>query len=304
MATSKIEWCDATWNPVRGCTKISPGCSRCYAETFAERWRGVAGHPYEQGFDLKLVPHKLEEPLHSKQPKRIFINSMSDLFHDGVPFEYIDKVVAVAIMAHWHTFQALTKRADRMLDYWSTPDRAYRIACALLSFAKPPMPIPTHIPDHLLPRLPLKNWWHGVSVESRDYLKRIDILKDVPAAVRFVSFEPLLEDLGAVILDRIHWAIIGGESGPGARPLHIKSVRSLLQQCREQKVAPFVKQMGSYAVERNDRIADVWYYADGSDMDTEAIDGDSYRYQGAPVRLKLKSRKGGDPEEWPSDLRE
>ena len=192
-ATSKIEWTDATWNPVRGCTKISPGCKHCYAETFAERFRGVPGHPYEQGFDLRLVPDKLAEPLRWPIPKRVFVNSMSDLFHKDVPDDYIVSVVRVMLMADWHTYQVLTKRSERMRDLLKTK----------LRFASNR----SHI------------WW-GVSVEDRRYgLPRIEHLRRAPARVRFLSVEPLLEDLGTINLDGIHWVIVGGESGPGARPM-------------------------------------------------------------------------------------
>src|SRR5690242_9778495 len=188
---SSIEWTDATWNPVRGCTKISPGCKHCYAETFAERFRGVKGHPYEQGFDLRLVPEKLGDPLRWRSPKMVFVNSMSDLFQDGVSDDYIVAVATVMAQANWHTFQVLTKRADRLRKLLSTKLRV---------FAAEP-----HI------------WW-GVSVENRKYgLPRVDHLRSAPAAVRFLSVEPLLEDLGQLDLKDIHWVIVGGESGPRAR---------------------------------------------------------------------------------------
>ncbi len=167
---SQIEWTDATWNPVRGCTKITPGCDHCYAETFAERFRGVPGHPYEQGFDLRLVPEKLAEPLRWKTPKMIFVNSMSDLFHKDVPEEYVEAVCRTMERANWHTYQVLTKRSSRMRNMLQT---RLRFAASL-----------PHI------------WW-GVSVEDRTHgLPRIDHLRQAPAAVRFLSIEPLLEDLG------------------------------------------------------------------------------------------------------------
>jgi protein gp37 len=215
---SKIEWTDATWNPVRGCTKISPGCAHCYAETFAERFRGVPGHPYEQGFDLRLVPGKLTDPLRWAKPKMIFVNSMSDLFHVDVPDEYIVRVARVMEVANWHTYQVLTKRSERMRDLLRTK----------LQFAAK------------LPHI----WW-GVSVENRkDGLPRIEHLRAAPAAMRFLSIEPLLEDLGAINLDGIHWAIVGGESGPGARPMEKAWVVSIRDQCREAKVPFFFKQWG------------------------------------------------------------
>jgi protein gp37 len=217
-ATSSIEWTDATWNPVRGCTKISPGCSHCYAETFAERFRGVPGHPYEQGFDLRLVPEKLAEPLRWATPKSIFVNSMSDLFHKDVPDAYIERVVRVMMAADWHTYQVLTKRHERLRDLLRT-----RLAFAASS---------PHI------------WW-GVSVEDRRYgLPRIDALRDAPAAMRFLSIEPLLEDLGEVNLEGIHWVIVGGESGHGARRMEEAWVLNLRRQCEAAGVPFFFKQWG------------------------------------------------------------
>ena len=215
---SAIEWTDATWNPVRGCTKISPGCKHCYAETFAERWRGIPDHPYGQGFDLRLVPEKLDEPLRWKRPRRIFVNSMSDLFQVGVDEPFIRRVFDTMNAANWHTYQVLTKRADRML--------ATTRALPLALVQQP------HI-------------WLGVSVEDRRYgLPRIDLLRQTPAAVRFLSIEPLLEDLGELDLGGIHWVIVGGESGPGARPMSKAWVTSIQQQCRKQRVPFFFKQWG------------------------------------------------------------
>ncbi len=217
-ANSKIEWTDATWNPVRGCTKISPGCKHCYAETFAERFRGVPGHPYEQGFDLRLVPEKLAEPLSWASPRIIFVNSMSDMFHENIPDDYIGAVIRVMELANWHTYQILTKRAKRMRKLLNT---RFRRA------ARQP-----HI------------WW-GTSVEDRKYgLPRIPELQRANAAVRFLSIEPLLEDLGPLDLDGIHWVIVGGESGPGARPMEARWVKMILSQCRAQKVPFFFKQWG------------------------------------------------------------
>ena len=217
-ANSKIEWTDATWNPVRGCTKISPGCLHCYAETFAERFRGVSGHPFEQGFDLRLVPEKLGDPLRWSTPQRIFVNSMSDLFHPGVPDEYIVKVARVMKAANWHTYQILTKRAGRM----------QKLLKGKLKFAAEQ----PHI------------WW-GVSVENRQHgLPRIDLLRDSPAQVRFLSIEPLLEHLGPIALRGIDWVIVGGESGPGARPMAADWVRDIRAQCHRAKVAFFFKQWG------------------------------------------------------------
>jgi protein gp37 len=215
---SSIEWTDATWNPVRGCTKISPGCKHCYAETFAERFRGVKGHPYEQGFDLRLVPEKLAEPLRWRTRKMIFVNSMSDLFHESIPDDYISAVAKVMVSAPWHTYQVLTKRAGRLRDLLSST----------LSFAARQ----SHV------------WW-GVSVEDRKYgLPRIEELRASNAAVRFLSVEPLLEDLGKLDLRGIHWVIVGGESGPGARPMEKDWVLSLRDQCKKARVSFFFKQWG------------------------------------------------------------
>jgi len=215
---SHIEWTDATWNPVRGCTKISPGCKHCYAETFAERFRGVKGHPYEQGFDLRLVPEKLGEPLRWRNPKMIFVNSMSDLFHEQVPDDYIVDVARVMVAAKWHTYQVLTKRADRLRKLLNTK----------LSFAAQER----HI------------WW-GVSVEDRKYgLPRVAELRKADAGVRFLSVEPLLEELGTVGLDGVHWVIVGGESGPGARPMEKEWVLALRDQCKKSRVPFFFKQWG------------------------------------------------------------
>lgn len=215
---SKIEWTDATWNPVRGCTKISPGCAHCYAETFAERFRGVPGHPYEQGFDLKLIPEKLTDPFHWPARRRVFVNSMSDLFHADVPEEYIERVCRVMAAADWHTYQVLTKRSERMAELLRT---RLRFAAEL-----------PHV------------WW-GVSVENRKHgLPRIDHLRSAPAAVRFLSVEPLLEDLGDFDLSGIHWVIVGGESGHGARPLAAEWVRSVRDRCRAAGVDFFFKQWG------------------------------------------------------------
>jgi len=215
---SEIEWTDATWNPVRGCTKITPGCDHCYAETFAERFRGVKGHPYEQGFDLRLVPEKLAEPLRWKTPKMIFVNSMSDLFHKDVPDDYVEAVGRVMERANWHTYQVLTKRSSRLRNMLQTR----------LQFAAG-----------------LPNIWWGVSVEDQAHgLVRIKHLQQAPAAVRFLSIEPLLEDLGEVSLNGIHWVIVGGESGAGARPMQKEWVLSLRDQCERAQVPFFFKQWG------------------------------------------------------------
>lgn len=227
---STIEWTEATWNPVRGCTKISPGCQHCYAEVFAERFRGVPGHPYEHGFDLRLVPDKLIEPIKWRKGRRVFVNSMSDLFHVRVPASYIGAVSRVMQIANWHTFQVLTKRSDRMRDLLQTN---------LASAARE-----SHI------------WW-GVSVENRKHgLPRIDHLRESPARVKFLSIEPLLEDLGTVDFSGIHWVIVGGESGAGARPMRYEWVASIRDQCADAGVPFFFKQWGGVQKKRNGRILD------------------------------------------------
>jgi protein gp37 len=233
---SKIEWTDATWNPVRGCTKVSPGCTHCYAETFAERFRGVVGHPFEFGFDLRLVPEKLAEPLRWRVPKMIFVNSMSDLFHPNVPDEYIVNVANVMLRASWHTYQVLTKRSERMRDLLKTK---------LRYAAKEP-----HI------------WW-GVSVENRKHgLPRIGHLREAPARTRFLSVEPLLEDLGRVNLRGIKWVIVGGESGPGARPIDPRWVRDLQERCEQAGVAFFFKQWGGVRKKETGRRLDGRTYSE------------------------------------------
>ncbi len=226
-SNSKIEWTEATWNPVRGCTKISPGCKHCYAETFAERFRGVPGHPYEQGFDLRLVPEKLTEPLSWPQPKMVFVNSMSDLFHHGVSEQYIVAVARVMQAASWHTFQVLTKRSGRLREMLTQS----------LRFAA---------------RLP--NVWWGVSVEDRKHgLPRIEDLRRAPARIRFLSIEPLLEDLGAIDLRGMDWVIVGGESGPGARKMDRLWVEEILRQCKQADVPFFFKQWGGVHKKRTGR---------------------------------------------------
>jgi protein gp37 len=227
---SRIEWTDATWNPIRGCTKISPGCLHCYAETFAERFRGVPDHPYEQGFDLRLVPEKLDEPMRWARSRMVFVNSMSDLFHEGVPDDYVVRVADVMRIASWHTYQVLTKRAVRMRELLQT---RLRFAAEL-----------PHV------------WW-GVSVENRRHgLPRIDELRAAPAVVRFLSVEPLLEDLGRLNLDGIHWVIVGGESGPGARPVQPEWVLHVRDQCRAAGVPFFFKQWGGARKSDTGRLLD------------------------------------------------
>jgi len=211
---SSIEWTEATWNPVTGCTKVSPGCAHCYAETFAERFRGVPRHPYEKGFVLQLRPERLKQPLQWKRRRLIFVNSMSDLFHPDVPFEFIENVFNTMVRAHWHTFQILTKRSERLAE--------------------------------LAPRLPWPhNVWMGVSVENQRFTSRIDDLRKVPAAIRFLSCEPLLGPL-KLNLTGIQWVIAGGESGRRARPMKPEWARSVRDQCQSAGVPFFFKQWGAH----------------------------------------------------------
>jgi protein gp37 len=211
---SSIEWTEATWNPITGCAKVSPGCAHCYAEVFAERWRGIRGHHYEQGFDLRLWPERVDQPLRWRRPRRIFVNSMSDLFHEDVPVEYIERVFAVMVEAERHVFQILTKRAERLAE--------------------------------LAPRLPWPaNVWMGVTVENRRFVHRADYLRQVPAAVRFISAEPLLTELTKLDLTDIDWLIAGGESGPRARPLDLAWVEELAAKGATSGTAFFMKQLGT-----------------------------------------------------------
>lgn len=217
-ANSSIEWTDATWNPTRGCTKISAGCKNCYAETFSERFRGIPGHPFEFGFDLRLVPNKLFEPVKWQTPKKIFVNSMSDLFHEKISDDYIYKVFLIMKVADWHVYQVLTKRPDRMKKLFDTK---------LKEFSQ------------------LKHIWIGVSVENcKQGLPRIATLRKAKVSVRFLSIEPLLEDLGTIDLKKIDWVIVGGESGPRARPIEQDWVLSIKRQCKQYKVPFFFKQWG------------------------------------------------------------
>ena len=235
-ANSTIEWTDATWNPVRGCVKVSPGCKNCYANTFADRFEGVEGHAYELGFEPRMVPDMLAVPLGWTKQKTIFVNSMSDLFQDAVTDDYIEQCVRVMQLANWHTYQVLTKRATRLRDLLQT-----RLSCAAS-----------------LPHI----WW-GVSVEDCKYgLPRIDALRDAPAPVRFLSVEPLIEDIGKLDLRGIHWVIVGGESGPGARPMDPAWVRKIRAQCDEQAVPFFFKQWGGVHKSEAGRILDGRTYDD------------------------------------------
>jgi len=337
---TNIEWSDETWNPVRGCTKVSAGCTNCYAMRQAHRFSG-AGKPYEGLTQIvkgkgpqwtgavRTVPELLWEPLRWRKPRRVFVNSMSDLFHEDVPAGFIAHVFAVMAAAPRHEFQILTKRPARMAlllndpsfwasvwghgmeHWWGTEDLARS--------------------DEIGPDHPLPNVWLGTSVEDQAAAdERIPHLLRTPAAVRFLSCEPLL---GPVNLERnarpwgaggasarwlalLHWVIAGGESGPGARRCDVAWIRTLVDQCRAAAVPVFVKQVGAYVVDRNDAGFDAdleWETDTGIPTFRSAwpepvevehdINGFREEYQGAPVRVHLIDRKGGNPNEWPGDLR-
>ena len=226
---SGIEWTDATWNPVTGCTKVSRGCDNCYAERFAERFRGVKGHHFEMGFDLTLREGRLDQPLRWKRPREIFVNSMSDLFHKDVPWDYVDRVFDVMERADWHVFQVLTKRSSLMRNYLRT--------------RYPGSEVPEHI-------------WCGVSVEDAAALVRVRHLQEAPVAVRFLSMEPLLDRVGVFDLSGISWMIVGGESGPGARPVEREWITDLRDLCDAGGVDFFFKQWGGFSAKAGGRELD------------------------------------------------
>jgi protein gp37 len=228
-STTAIEWTDATWNPVTGCTKISAGCDNCYAERFSERFRGVIGHPFENGFDLQLRPERLEQPLRWRAPTMIFVNSMSDLFHKQIPFEFVDRVFDTMERAPWHTFQVLTKRSSRLRNY--------------INLRYPGKSVPEHI-------------WIGASIESASKKSRVRHIQAANALVRFLSLEPLLGPIGKLDLEGIHWVIVGGESGPRARPMLVEWAREIRDQCEVARVPFFFKQWGGLRPKSGGRLLD------------------------------------------------
>jgi protein gp37 len=225
--STEIEWTDSTWNPVTGCSKITAGCDFCYAERFSERFRGVDGHPFKNGFDLRLRPERLTQPLLWRRPRRIFVNSMSDLFHKEVPTRFIDAVFDTMELAKWHTYQVLTKRSSLMVRY---VQRRYVDRLA-----------PAHI-------------WLGVSIEDRQNAVRLKHLRTARASVRFVSFEPLLGPVGTIDLTDIDWAIVGGESGPKSRPMEEKWAIEIRDQCARDGAAFFFKQWGGFRPKSGGRL--------------------------------------------------
>lgn len=254
-ANSKIEWTERTWNPVTGCTEVSPGCDHCYAKTFAERWRGVPGHAFENGFDLTFHPERLKDPFRWRKPQRVFVNSMSDLFHRDVPDSFIEQVYATMLDAslcpYSHTFQVLTKR----------PERMRRLVPSIYAKAGETYSDGKAYIDGI---------WSGVSIESNEYAWRADMLRETPAAIRWISAEPLLGPLDRVDFSGIDWVVIGGESGHGARPLGLAWVRDIMHRARSVGAKVFIKQLGAvYARERG----------------------------------QAQDRKGGSTVWWPEDLR-
>jgi protein gp37 len=229
MANSKIEWTESTWNPVTGCTKISAGCANCYAERMAKRLHAMGQANYTKGFEVALHPHVVEYPLKWKKKQMIFVNSMSDLFHESVPLKYIRQIFDVMTRARWHTFQILTKRSERLAEL-----------APLLSWPE--------------------NVWMGVTAENIDCVHRIDDLREVPSAVRFISMEPLLSSMEGMNLENMDWVIVGGESGPGSRPIEMEWVRNIRKQCCEANVPFFFKQWGGVNKKRSGRLLDGHIY--------------------------------------------
>jgi protein gp37 len=276
---SAIQWTDATWNPTTGCTKVSPGCANCYIErTPAFR---IHGRKFVKGAtDLRLHPDRLEQPLHWRKPRRVFVNSLSDLFHDSVPFEFVDRVFAVMALAPQHTFQVLTKRPARMRDYVvsRSDPRSFHVRMHAILMN-------VDSPNRTEFDWPLPNVWLGTSVENQHFAdERIPLLLETPAAVRFISAEPLLGpvDLHSPVLEAdsdgyLDWVIVGGESGPGARPMDLAWVRAIVAQCKAAGTPVFVKQLGPRPV--------------------------GPVGNGVAYHLLLRDKKGGDPAEWAEDLR-
>ena len=223
MARTKIEWTESTWNPVTGCTKVSDGCANCYAYTMANRLQKMGNYKYRNGFRLTLHEECLSEPLSWKKPSLIFVNSMSDLFHEEIPAEFVKAVFSVMNKANWHTFQVLTKRAERLSE----------LASELVW---------------------TDNIWQGVTVENEKNKFRIDYLRRIPASVKFISFEPLIGDVGQVNLEGIDWAIVGGESGFNCRPMEVDWVLNIKRQCEEQHVLFYFKQWGGVRRQKNGRL--------------------------------------------------
>lgn len=218
MKQTKIEWTEQTWNPSVGCTKVSDGCKYCYAEAMAYRLKAIGIKGYENGFNFTLMPNRLEQPLSIKKPTKFFVNSMSDLFHEKMPYSYLDSIFEIINKTPWHIYQILTKREINMSNYFK---------------------------NRVIPR----NVWLGVTVENKKSIRRIEYLKNIDATIRFISMEPLLEELGELNLNGIHWVIVGGESGPQARPMKKEWASAIKLQCKNQRIAFFFKQWGTWNAE-------------------------------------------------------
>ena len=321
---SSIEWTDTTWQVTTGCEEVSPGCGHCYARTMAKRLRAMALADIAAGKDPgakrhyinavdergkwtgKVVPRPdaLNEPLRWKKPRRVFVNSMSDLFHPDVPFAFIDQVFAVMALTPQHTYQVLTKRPERMAEYLTRSDAHNQIELGAEELGLG-MGDPALGGKYRFRSLPFQNVWLGTSVENQETCSRLDYLTKCPAAVRFVSFEPLLESVDPGFRNwaddpkyRIHWAIMGGESGPGARPCNADWIRFLIDDCRHADVACFVKQLGANAYDETNRPAADVLFPNGV-PDGVVCEGFVQRRHD----LALADRKGGDMAEWPADLR-
>lgn len=226
MRSTKIEWTEQTWNPSIGCNKVSAGCQNCYAEAMARRLKAMGTNGYENGFEFSIMPERLKQPMNTKKPTKFFVNSMSDLFHEEMPFTYLDAIFDIIEKTPRHTYQILTKREKVMSEY-------------LQGISLP------------------NNVWLGVTVENQDTKHRIDFLRKVNASIRFISIEPLLEDLDTINLQNIHWVIVGGESGPKARPMKADWVHNIKSQCEQQKAAFFFKQWGKWGsdgIKRNKKL--------------------------------------------------
>jgi protein gp37 len=310
---SNIQWTDSTWPVVTGCTKVSEGCRGCYAirdawrlghnpnpkvsEVYSGTVEKKAGKLDWTGL-VKTHPDRLDWPLRWKKPRKIFVCNESDLFHEDVPDEFIDRVFLTMFAAKQHTFQLLTKRAERMHAYFSADATVRRLTALFAVFCSriPGARLFLHDEPDGLDGLILENVWTGVSIEDRKALHRLGLLRRTPAAVRFLSLEPLLEDLGSLDLTGIDLCIVGGESGPGARPCDLAWIRSIVQQCQTAGVKVFVKQLGAVptVAESAWRSGECCWLLSSTHRDRVPV---------GYVPLKLQSKKGGDPAEWPEDLR-
>jgi len=298
---SGIQWTDATWNPVRGCTRVSEGCRNCYAERQTSRF--PYGQPYAQNGKwtgrVELIEARLDQPLRWRKPRRVFVNSMSDLFHESLPDEAIDMVFAVMALAPRHTFQVLTKRPERMLALASNSGRLSRVAQVIAAdFGRGE--------ESMRLRWPIPNVWLGVSVEDQATAdERIPLLFQTPAALRFVSYEPALGPvafqpwLRGALIPGVDWLIVGGESGPGARPFDVAWARSAVAQCKAAGVPVFVKQLGALPITRCSNCGITVGRVLGGFVD---ICGPTHALLVAEFQ-RIRNSKGGDPDEWPEDLR-